>query len=217
MNELVKSITHFFYRDFFFILSGSTELASLYTILKKFGLVQTIEDIPKLFGIATPYIVLVYFMGLAYVLGYLTQELFNLTPLSTSNPKVKFSRFVRWVYKQSAHQDAEDEYSLDKIEKAKKLIYKESDNIGMNNKTRLERFASLKQIGTAVGSGFCVSSIILFISIILKALSCDYLFLPITLLVFGVALIILGWVKLIEQTEFALKYLEDNHLLESPK
>ena len=199
MNELIKSINYFLYRDFFFILSGSIELLSIYLV---FGNEIELEEIPfpSIFGNISPFIVTIFTLGIAYVIGYMTQEIFNLSPLSSSKPLKKYCKLVRSAYKRITQNEAREEYSLDDIEEAKMLIYKESDDSGMSNKIRIERLTSLKQVGTAVGSGLTISGLILFFAPEAP------LFLPIIIIFFGLLLILFGWVKLIEQTDFALNY-----------
>jgi len=200
MNELIKSINYFLYRDFFFILSGSIELLSVYMVFSE--KIELKENLfPPVFGNIAPFIISIFFLGIAYVIGYLTQEVFKLF-LTSSKPQNKYRRIVRWAYKRITHNESKEEYLLDDIEEAKMLIYKESDESGMTNKIRYERLISLKQVGTAVGSGFIISGFILLYAPVIS------IWVSPILIILGLLLILFGWVKLLEQTEFALKYFQ---------
>jgi hypothetical protein len=181
MGELVKILGKFFSRDFLYILGGASVLFSvLYAFDKNIAGAYPVE-------------IKIFVVGVCYVLGYLIQDVLSLTPLiTTSQPKPK--SFLKWIYKRFTKKNWERihevDYAITRIELTKKYQVKDLED--------LERLISLKHIGTTMGSCWLVSGLILIVKGIYSKIIHTDLF-GFIVLALGVLLIILGWLKGMQQ------------------
>jgi hypothetical protein len=186
MEELIKIVKHFFYRDFAYILSGGIAIWSFLYLFNR----------SDLNGLATPY--WLFLAGLAYVLGYALQDGFSaFTPFTTTAFVSKPNRYIRWLYGRF-EQRAWEDINTDKIQPSEawaQVTMGKCEEL----KSELNRVSNLLIIASTMGSGILVASIFLLIKSIITHNSFD-----ISLTVLGIILaFVLLSLSLLKGAQFA--------------
>jgi hypothetical protein len=184
MDELVKSVTNKITRDAAYFVGGGTIIASVWLSCDSSTVTSSI-----------PAIIQVFLAGLAYILGFLVQEIFSLCSwFSTAlfiRPGPLFRLLYRWHTREEEERPALYIPIFTAYEEAGKQTLK-NDEIN----ALIERTATLKHIGTSVGPCFLISGIVL--------LSSSHAWLGILALVIGLFMWIDGRLKTMQQ----ILYLE---------
>jgi hypothetical protein len=152
MNELTKSLTNTITRDFAYLVGGGTIIASCWIA---FDLDKCTDRIPNIaYALLT---------GVAYVLGFITQEVLSLCPLFSTALYIRSCRTLnrlyhwhtreKWPYTNEERIDIVNAYEI--LGKLKD----ESDAM----RSLIERTATLKHICTSVGPCFFLSGIVLLL------------------------------------------------------
>jgi hypothetical protein len=207
MNDLVSLFRNFIYRDLAFILGGSIVLVST---LHAFGRsLHSLQDQPY-----TLFLLIV----LAYVVGYAVQDFgavlfprliftgYVFEPRSFwQRPYRRFTGATSWRPLNFAHNQEEA---------LQFAIQMDRRNIPKATLRDLERIRSLKVISMCVGACSLVSAIIFLITFLdtfvttflIKWAFSLFTFIDliaaVPLVVFGLALICLGWVKALQEMQF---------------
>ena len=142
MQELVKALGVFLGRDLFFVLGGVAVLVAFLGLPPK--------ELP------TPYAVVL--AGFAYVVGFVTQELFSIARVVTTAPIFQPGRFTRWLYYRHRQERWVQPGEFD-LEKARERI----DEALEATRSRYERIVVLKQLGTTMGSSLIVSGVVVLL------------------------------------------------------
>jgi len=187
MNEIIKGLGKFLSRDLMYVIGGSSFLLS---ISFAFGL-----DFNVIAELTKNTVLTLFMLGVAYVLGYINQEVLCLSPLLTTSKIKNPNRFLQWVYlrftKSAFKQPNDFEYTSERIKLLKH--YKEEEL------KDFERIVALKHIGSAVGSNWFISSIILLFTCYTKSVSHVGWIFSSYLLFAALALILLAWIKGMQQ------------------
>ena len=183
MNELVKVIGKFFTRDFLYIVGGASVVISiLYSLDYDIAIEHPIE-------------IKIFVVGVCYVLGYLIQDALSLTPLITTH-QVEPKKFLKWIYKRFTKKDWEQIPKIDYVQARIELEKKYQKVRGVLEE--VERVISLKHIGTTMGSCWLIAAVILIIKGICSKITSIGV-LGLIILSLGVLLLILGWLKGMQQ------------------
>jgi hypothetical protein len=195
MNDLVSLFRNFIYRDLAFIIGGSIVIVST---LHAFGIsLHRFQDQPYTLFLLTV---------LAYVVGYAVQDLGALLPCRPTFTGYvlrpgRLSRFLYWRFTNSGWEpltfarNQEEALQLairlNKPKAVPKPILRE-----------LERIRSLKVFSMSVGGCSVLSAVIwLGKGIFSPSGVVDWIAVGL-LLIFGLALICLGWVKALQEMQF---------------
>lgn len=156
MNELVKAIKQFIYRDVLFILGGSSVLSTaLYFLIDLDPKCLAFKDILTTKGIPTA--VYILGAGFAFVVGYAVQDFFSVVGLVTTADRFSPNCLVKCMYERFVRTDWQDLPEFDPEDVTRKI-----DTIKCEQaRVRLERIIALMQIGTTVGPCFLVSAVFL--------------------------------------------------------
>jgi hypothetical protein len=187
MDELVKSLANRITRDFAYFIGGGTLILSVWLVcLPESGFPY--ERVPSI----------AYFLllGIAYVVGFVVQELFSLIPgfsttLIIGNWRSFYRRALASLYEIYTREQWNDNIEGYRVVDAYNEIGKRSEPI----KALIDRTATLKHLGTCIGPCALLSGFLL-------ALSGCHPWLGIALLVIGVVLIALGRLKTMQQIAF---------------
>lgn len=185
MTEIIKGLGKFLSRDLMYVVGGGT---FLFSIVLSFEL-----DFRPILELLDKPVFAVILAGIAYVIGYLNQEMLSLTHIvTTSRPKP--NRFLSWWYKRFTSCDFTDPPAFDYTTERIKLLdrYKEEQLVDF------ERIISLKHIGSAVGSNWFLSSLVLFITFIIKT-NVFLAILALCLFLASLGLILTAWIKGMQQ------------------
>jgi hypothetical protein len=173
-------------RDIVFIIGGGLVIFSL---LHYFGHVQKILDLRWGFYL--------FIGGVAYVIGYAVQDGAGLLRIVTTRDYFKANWFVKFLYKRHTGQDWKDIEPFDSVKVRITIDEKASGrSIG-----RLERYNSLRQIGTTIGPCGLISTIIFGLHLC-KAKCGFEITLRVVAFILSLLLICLGWVKTAQYTQF---------------
>jgi hypothetical protein len=206
MNDLVSLFRNFIYRDLAFILGGSIVVVST---LHAFG--------RSLYSLQNQPYILFLLTILAYVVGYAVQDFGALLPWRPTFTGYVFrpgrlSRFVYWRFTNSGWEPLT--FARNQEEAVQFAMRMDRLAIPEATLRDLERIRSLKVISMCVGGCSLLSAIIFLIAfldtflttfLIKRAFSLFTfidLIAAVLLIVFGLALICLGWVKALQEMQF---------------
>src|SRR5512132_762132 len=96
MDELVKSVTNKIIRDAAYFVGGGTIIASVWLSCDSS---TTVSGIPA--------IIQVFLAGLAYVLGFLVQEIFSLCSWFSTALFIRSGRLFRLLYRWHTREEEE--------------------------------------------------------------------------------------------------------------
>jgi hypothetical protein len=198
MDGLVSLFRNFIYRDLAFILGGSIVLLSILSALQSYLVISS-------GWLQEPYLLLL-FAVLAYVVGYTVQDFGAvLVPwLIFTGYVLEPNRFWQYLYRRfmSSASWRPLSFARSQEEALQFAIHMDRLNIPEATLRELERIRSLKVISMCVGGCLILSAFIFFVEWAYNRFgSLDWI--PFALfLVFGVALICLGWVKALQEMQF---------------
>jgi len=173
-------------RDIVFILGGGLVIFSL---LHYFDNVQKVLELRWGFYL--------FVGGIAYVIGYAVQDGAGLLRIVTTRDYFKANWFVKFLYERFTGQDWKDIEPFDSVKVRITIDEKASGrSIG-----RLERYNSLRQIGTTIGPCGLISAIIFGLHLF-KAKSEFAITLTVVAFILSLLLICLGWVKTAQYMQF---------------
>ena len=193
INEIIKSLEQFITRDLTYITGGSTIIISFfYCYDYNYG-----NKIQMIFQI--------YAIAISYILGYVFQELFCFLHITRTNCSLYNPGWlVRKIYKLYVRKDLGKIKTFDQLEYEIKILQHSSkDVVG-----EYQRIITLKQIGTTIGPCLVIASIFICIRVIRTKSIIDIILLLQSLGI-GMILISLGWLKLAQQCEYAIKICSD--------
>ena len=193
MNSVIKALQQFLTRDLLYVLGGSSILLS----------------IGWYFGLAVPEksnnAILFFVIGIAYVIGYLIQELVSLTPILTTS-HFEPNKFISWLYQKfTNHELVLSEKMTNNT--AFVELYSQMEDRQIQ---QIERTITLKHIGSTIGSNWLISSIF----IVLKAMETKenlHTFVAIAISSASVFLLILAWIKGAQQMQMFSEALESRY------
>lgn len=183
MDSFVKAVEKFLTRDLLYILGGGS---LIFSILYYFNIAlpEKLESYQIIFG-----------AGIAYVLGYIIQEIISLTPILTTS-HFKPNRFVRWLYKRFSNNDLSKDLNMTNLE-AFFTIY---PSLSDRQIEQIERTITLKHVGSTMGANWLVSSLFTLLKALESYSSFD-IFMAIGLLLLSLFLIFLSWIKGAQQMQ----------------
>ena len=185
LEHLLKNLV---VRDLIFLFGGSTFLYSLLDKTRIFRInLNTVSGIE-----------IFLFLGFAYVVGYVIQEATTILRITTTKVPIKYCWLVRIIHNCIHREKGLPDFVDNELKSAKKFINFEKDNEHL--RLERERIILFKNIGMTLGPTMIYTSFIYFYSTyFLGGNQCD---LAISLLVFGIILILLGWVKTVRLAFF---------------
>lgn len=192
MNEIVKALGNFLTRDFLYILGGTSVLVCV---------LYYFDKLPNKFENYE----LVYISSLGYVVGFLNQELFSLTHIITTAMPRTPNKLAKFFFKRFTYRKF-DSSICDSLHLHKKFN-NINDKINKLKYDNFQRIITLKHIGTTMASNGLVCSIFLFVMYLETRSSFD-LFLFLSSLFTSTVLILLAWIKTLQQMEFVHDHLE---------
>jgi hypothetical protein len=188
MDKLIGAFQRFIYRDLAFVLGGASVVVSF---LYSFGKLPLAPD-----GLT-----IALGLGVAYVLGYVIQDLATLCHLVRTKvavPPARIGKGLYWLYERKSI--AFKEVDSEVFEKAKKdLLLKAPESVWADH----ERVESLKQVGTTLGPSLMISGAMLLSRPWLATRNFETT-LGVIVLGLGVALVLLGWLKVTQQAQITL-------------
>lgn len=196
MDNIAQVIRYFIYRDLIFILSGSTVIISAFYLYEKLELISEKLSLIYIF----------YFIGFSYIIGYIIQDIFGLLKINPVRaylrpPPSIVKRLYRWFEGENwSHQNIEK----NDIKNIQIEMYNASEEWD-RSKAFLERIFVLKQISTAMFPSFLISSSIIGMHAINTKTNLDYA-LAILFLFLSFTLLILGWIKSAQETDYILRF-----------
>ncbi len=178
MDELVKAVSRFLYRDALFILGGSSVILSILYLLD--SLPQKEPPVP------------VYLLGagFAYVVGYMIQDSFSILRLVTTADYFKPNPFLEKVVGRFEFRKWE---TIEKFDRDA-VRFEIDAHASADAKARDQRTVSLMQIGTTIGPCWLVSFAFLFLRAVRTGTAFDWV-LAIAVAISSALLILLGWLK----------------------
>jgi len=208
MGDLIRVFERFLGRDLVYILAGAIPLMCLGRILWAEGYLSEIKCISDVTSLEKVYWVWIALaVGVAYVLGYLMQESFCLTPLSSTaiekNPRPKC---VQRLFKWSQGRDWKDvTFDGEKGELLAQIRLQHSEKSAFGE--HAERMTYLMQVGTALGPACIVGSSLLLVWWLIRSGSnqnvdtFDWI-VGAALLITGVSFLMLGALKRAQLREY---------------
>jgi hypothetical protein len=200
MNELVSAFKKFIMRDISFIIGGSLVILSFLSIYERIYYLEYRNIV-----------VYLLFVAVAYTIGYGIQD--GLTFLGIirtkagSSPSWFGKKLYRWFEKYKDENDKKD-VPYPNVEEnyveAKLWLY------GYANKrfqADHERIESLKQVGTAIGPCFVIAALILIAEPLITKITFRWALISV-MLIHGIILFALGWLKVTQQAQYLLKHWE---------
>src|SRR3990172_654751 len=194
MDELVKAFQKFLMRDLSYIIGGSAVVLSF---------LSTFDKLPTE---STPIVWYVIGVPVAYVVGYAIQDFFgvcHLLRMRAGHPDP--NRMARMLYELYDHEPPKAFERL-QYDRGKKVLYE--SNV-QRFKDDHERIEGLKQVGFTVGWCFIVSAILLMVRDCLAYIGFDRALIG-ALLILGIILILLGWLKVTQQAQYVLRFSKEN-------
>lgn len=188
MQFLDHLLKNFFVRDIIFLLGGSI---FLYAIIENTNLFPV--EIDTISGIR-----IFLFLGFAYILGYVIQEVTAVTPFTTTKVPITYCNIVIKIHKCIHKEDVPSDLNKDNMNIAKNYIDLNKDNEHI--RLERERIILFKNIGMTIGPSLIYSALFYSYQIVF----CNYenIKLGLTLMMLGIVLIILGWVKTVRLALF---------------
>lgn len=188
MDEIAKSWTNRITRHFAYFIGGGTVVSSGW-------LVFFLESHPNFPYDKVPSIAYFLLLGIAYVVGFVVQELFSLIPgfsttLIIGNWRSFYRRGLAWLYEKYTREQWGDNIEGYRAVDAYNEIGRRSEPI----KALVDRIATLQHLGTCIGPCFLVSGVV--------ALVGCYVWLFFVLLLNSLVLIALGRLKTMQQIAF---------------
>lgn len=211
LDHLLKNLI---VRDLIFLFGGSIFLVALIDSTQIFPMeIETISGL-RIF----------LFLGFAYIIGYVIQEVTAIFPITTTKIPLKYGGFIVWLHNKIHRIDKENnndanqltsEYKFDnnKLNSAKNFIELEKNNEHL--RLERERIILFKNLGMTIGPSLIYTSFIYFFSICFY--SSNKLVLAISLMILGIVLIFLAWIKTIRLAMFLTRVYDSMDQNETEK
>ena len=195
MHDLALLTRDFIYRDLAFILGGGIVLGSM---AYAFGWLPDRLDFKE---IQTAYAIL--FAALAYVVGYAVQDVLAIPRITfTGHPFIPFS-FMKFIYHCFTGSSWTNVSYLTNETSSQFEIRIDRLDIPEATLRNLDRILSLKVISMCVGGCSLLGSVILSAKVMLgQSISGKAVLALIALFAFSISLIVLGWIKGMQQMQF---------------
>ena len=198
MTDIIKGLGKFLSRDLMYVIGGGT---FLFSIVLASGLKFT----PILELLDKPAFAIIL-AGIAYVIGYLNQEVISLTHIvTTSRPKP--NRFLCWWYKRFTGFSFIDPPPFDYTTEWIRLL----DAYREEQLAEFERIISLKHIGSAVGSNWFLSSLVLVTTFLIDRKELLAIIISPWLFLASLGLILTAWIKGMQQYSTMYNLIESIH------
>ena len=194
MQYIIKAFTKFFFRDVMFVLGGS---AIILSFLYVYDRLPSKEPSIGVYALA---------VGFAYALGYAVQDIFTLFRVVRAKagvPPNSFAKFLYWLFERRKVEFPN--FKNDQYENAKYWLYTDGPQRFRDDHERTE---SLKQIGTTLGPCVALSGLLLLLLPLLKKYMCFDIVVTLAVLLLGISLFSLGWLKVTQQAQYLLKRAE---------
>lgn len=203
MDELIKALRHFITRDVVYIFGGSTVFVFfvyLFNLLDLNQLGLILSNSEKYSGwVMAPLVAMG--LGSMWVIGYMLQELFSLTPIVVTKPLNKVSRRDKWLYHKFHHCEWLDIGEFD-FEDARLEV---NELASEDNKAELQRIVMLKHVGTTLGACILTCSVLIVAYPLISPAKVNT-----ELLVFSIAIslafLIVGRIKVLEEMQFIYRF-----------
>lgn len=192
MESIVKALQQFLTRDLLYILGGGS----------------VILCVLSLFEIAVPTLTnpqAIFVAGIAYVVGYVIQEIISFTPILTT-AHFKPNGLVRFLYRKFNNSELRVNPEIMNLT-AFLNIYPDLHDRQIN---QIERTITLKHVGATMGANWLVSSMFLGLSAH-KSVTSQSIFFASSVGFFALFLIIMSWVKGAQQMHMFCLISENRH------
>lgn len=189
MGAFVTALRDFIFRDLVFLFGGSIVLASL---LYAFSSLETATSNT---------LILVLLAGVAYVLGWVIQDLFAILGMVIIKPYHSPANLYLRLNKALLGDDWETiNQSSESLRDRKVRVYEKASQRSL---TEIERFISLKQVAATISPSSLLASLILFIRYFATNCDCTIdLMAAIVLLVLSLLLVPLNRIKAAQQAQY---------------
>lgn len=210
MDELVKVVKDFIYRDVLYIISGYSVVVSFtYLFFNINILLKSTSTLTQLI-----------FAGFCYIIGYCIQDGLSLTPLVKTSPITDPSSFIKKMYRRlenySEGEDIDDLWKDLKNFDSRKKMFVLTENASDERMKQYNRTISLKQIGTTGGSSAFICFVLLLSKWLPQYINGEFKWelVQLTFIVLFVSsiLLTLGWVKGVHQQHLLLMMDQDRLL-----
>lgn len=190
MDEFVKAVRRFIVRDLLYVIGGS---------LVMFALLSGLHKMPGPTAQVHEYL---FLCGMAYVAGYTVQDTTSMLGITSTRNISRPHRLARWCYERFSGE----RWAETRVDRSDLLFLVTR----VHSRLRLdilmaerERYITLMQMGTTMGPCCVLASLILLSQRFTPAPGdfCDLL-LIVPLVIMGVLLTSLGWVKACQLTCF---------------
>ncbi|MCK4665431.1 hypothetical protein KAU33_01695 [Candidatus Dependentiae bacterium] len=203
LGEILNKVHKYLLRDLLYVFGGSLIIISLIFV---FGF--DINEIPlvKNLNLFSYFIII----GVAYIFGYSAQKIFSTLRLVSTAYMCNPSCILKFLYKRLKHQSWIKVEQIDRFKMGIFIHEKTSKSECMRD--YYERIVFFKQIGTTVGSSGVICAFILTIKYIIILIDTSiapkivFLISIILMILVSIMLIILGYMKAMEQTQWAIIY-----------
>ena len=189
MGAIITALRDFIARDLMFLFGGSMVLASL------------IYSFSSLDTLTSNGIVLALIAGVAYVLGWVIQDVFCILGLVRVSPYESPKRFYRYLYKRLLGKKwVSINLGTESLANRKVRVYESASE---RNLIEIERFISLKQVASTISPSSLLASVILMYRYFGTCRECTQdLLAAIVLLIIGIFLIPLNRIKAAQQAQY---------------
>jgi len=196
------ALRDFIARDLMFLFGGSLVLGSLaYSVSS----LKVITDNGLVFVLSG---------GVAYVLGWVVQDIFCIIGFVTIKPYCSPKKFYLWLYKRLLGDEWEKiDPSTESLRERKARVYEQASD---RNLVEIERFISLKQVASSISPASLLASITLFARYLSTGRECEFdLMAAIVLLAMSLLLVPLNRIKAAQQAQYIWNL--SNHLSKHPE
>ncbi len=177
MEAIIKALQQFLTRDILYILGGGSVIIAV-AYFFGFELPCNLENN-----------LIIFVAGIAYVLGYLIQEVLSLTPILTT-AHFKPNRFIRYLYKLYSNQELKVNPNMTDLS----ALLEVYPDLNERQISQIERTITLQLVGATMGSNWLVASIFFGLAAFESKSSID-IFLTISTILLSVFLISMAWTK----------------------
>jgi hypothetical protein len=195
IDNIFRLFEDFIFRDFFYIIGGFSVIMSLNFHYNNFFLDFTSNN----HGWET--LIIIYTVAISYIIGYSLQEIFcifHFTSTTYRKPWI-LKIFFTWLF-----QGGKDWFKMPKNRKMniEKLWFCCDNHPDKNTKIEINRIINLMQIGSIMAPSILVSWYLLSIS--KDKLNNNFKVLLPLLLVLGIVLLIINWIKNAQYCKYTL-------------
>jgi hypothetical protein len=190
MDSIIKALQQFLTRDVLYILGGGSVIVST-SLYWGVTLPSKLESPVALFV-----------AGIAYVIGYIIQEVVSLTPILTTSHFTP-NKFITFIYKKFTNHSLDIKEAVTNNTAFVELY----PNLSERQVQQIERTITLKHVGATMGSNWLVSSIFLILLAVDLGTK-PMVFIAVTALFCSLFLLLMAWVKGAQQMQMFSEVLE---------